>query len=68
MRHVPPFISNSRLYGFYPEAACRMAEEFFSARESGHRKLLPLLISHVGRVGLLRALMDGWSALRAFVF
>jgi flavin-dependent dehydrogenase len=67
-RHVPAFISNSRLYGFYPEAACRVAEDFFRARESGHRKLLPLLISHVGRVGLLKALRDGWSALRAFFF
>lgn len=67
-RHVPPFIANARLYAFYPEATCKVAEDFFRADEVGHRKLLPLLRRHVGRVGLFRAAADLWAALRAFVF
>lgn len=66
-RHVPRFIAKSRLYSDYPEAMCRVAEDFYLADADGHRKLLTLLRRHVlGRVGLFRALGDLWAALRAF--
>ena len=65
-RHVPHLIAGERLYRFYPEAMCRVAEDFFRAEADGHAKLLPLLLRHVGRVGLLRAVKDLWLGLRAF--
>ncbi|MCZ6628335.1 MAG: FAD-dependent oxidoreductase [SAR324 cluster bacterium] len=64
-RHMPPLLANSRIYRVYPEAMCRVAEDFFKAEERGHAKLLRLLLRHGGRIGPLRGLKDLWQALRA---
>ncbi|MCZ6749816.1 MAG: FAD-dependent oxidoreductase [SAR324 cluster bacterium] len=67
-RHVPRLLTNSRMYRVYPEAMCRVAEDFFSADAKGHAKLLPLLRRHFGKVGPLAALKDLWAAARALFF
>jgi len=64
-RHVPALIANPRLYAHYPDAMCRVAEDFFRADENGHEKLAVLLRKHVGRAGLLNGLKDAWAAARA---
>jgi len=67
-RHVPGLLTNSRMFTHYPDALCRVAEDFFRADARGHTKLLPLLRQHVLRpVGLRVALRDAWSAMRAMV-
>ncbi|MCH8883467.1 MAG: FAD-dependent oxidoreductase [SAR324 cluster bacterium] len=67
-RHVPRLLTNSRMYRVYPDAMCRVAEDFFSADAKGHAKLLPLLRRHFGKVGPLAALKDLWAAARAMFF
>ena len=67
-RHVPRLLMNSRMYRVYPEAMCRVAEDFFRADAKGHTKLLPLLRRHFGKVGPLAALKDLWAAARALFF
>jgi electron transfer flavoprotein-quinone oxidoreductase len=64
-RHVPALIANPRMYSHYPEAMCRVAEDFFRADEHGHEKLAALLRKHVGKAGLINGLKDLWSAARA---
>ncbi len=67
-RHVPALLTNPRMYGLYPDALCRVAEDFFRADAAGHDKLGPLLWRHVVRRGGLRgALADAWRGLRALV-
>ena len=67
-RHVPALLTNPRMYGLYPEALCRVAEDFFAAEESGHRKLGPLLRRHFGRVPAVTALRDLWAMARGLFF
>jgi len=64
-RHVPELIANPRMYGVYPEALCRVAEDFFAAEEQGHAKLGALLRRHFGHVPKLTALKDLWAVARA---
>jgi len=67
-RHVPALLTNPRMFTHYPDALCRIAEDFFRADAAGHAKLLPLLRRHLLRpVGLRAALRDGWGALRALL-
>ena len=67
-RHVPRLLFNPRMYHHYPDALCRVAEEFFRAEEQGHIKLFSLLKRHVvqGGGGLRAFLKDQWHALKAF--
>jgi electron transfer flavoprotein-quinone oxidoreductase len=67
-RHVPALLTNPRMYGVYPEALCRVAEDFFAAEESGHRKLGALIRRHFGAVPKLTALRDLWASARAMFF
>ena len=67
-RRVPRLIANPRMYGFYPQAICRVAEDFFRAEEAGHDKLLTLLRRHMGPIGLRHLLHDAWLAARAMFF
>jgi electron transfer flavoprotein-quinone oxidoreductase len=64
-QHVPALIANPRMYSHYPEAMCRVAEDFFRADEHGHEKLAALLRKHVGKAGLLNSVKDAWAAARA---
>jgi electron transfer flavoprotein-quinone oxidoreductase len=67
-RNVPGLLSNPRMYGHYPDALCRVAEDFFRADAAGHAKLGTLLRRHLLRpIGLRAALRDAWGALRALV-
>jgi electron transfer flavoprotein-quinone oxidoreductase len=67
-RHVPALIANPRMFTHYPEALCRVAEDFFRGDAAGHEKLLPLLRRHVLRpIGLGAALRDAWGAARALL-
>jgi electron transfer flavoprotein-quinone oxidoreductase len=67
-RHVPGLLTNPRMFAHYPDALCRVAEDFFRAEAGGHAKLGALLCRHVLRpVGLRAALSDAWGALRALV-
>jgi electron transfer flavoprotein-quinone oxidoreductase len=67
-RHVPDLIANPRMYGVYPEALCRVAEDFFAAEEQGHAKLGKLLLRHFGHIPKLTALKDLWANARAMFF
>jgi len=60
-------LTNPWMYGFYPEAVCGIAEDFFRAEERGHAKLLPLAWRHLRRRGLLGIARDAWQAARAFL-
>jgi electron transfer flavoprotein-quinone oxidoreductase len=67
-RHVPGLLGNPRMFTHYPDALCRVAEDFFRADAAGHSKLLPLLRRHVlAPIGLRAVLRDAWGALRALV-
>lgn len=68
-RHVPGVMTNPRMFSLYPEAVCRVAEDFFRGDDRGHRKLGSLLHRHVVRAaGLPAALHDLWQTVRAFLF
>ena len=65
-KRVPHMLTNSRLYGFYPEATMDSAKAFFYADDKGHRKLLPILWRHFGKKRPFKALLEAWNAIRAF--
>ena len=66
-RHLPALLTEPRIYGVYPEALCRAAEDFFRADAAGHAKPLALLWRHVRPHGLWAALRDAWRAARALL-
>ncbi len=66
-RHVPALLTNPHMYSFYPEAVCRMAEDFFRADAAGHTQLLGVAWRHLRRRGLWGAAKDAWQAARALL-
>ena len=65
-RRVPILLANPRFYRVYPEALCRVAEDFFRADARGHQKILALLRRHLARVGLLALIRDFGQIVRGF--
>lgn len=67
-RHVPKLLVESRLYSFYPNALCQVAEDFFRAEEQGHKRIFALLWHHIVRqMGPWKLLGDLWRTVRGFL-
>lgn len=67
-RHVPKLLQESRMYRFYPNALCQVAEDFFKAGEGGHKRIFALLWLHmVRKMDPWKLLRDLWRTFRGFI-
>ena len=66
---APRLLVRPALYNALPQGMCLVAEAFFRAEETGHKKLGALLQRHIlKRTGLLGALKDAWLTIRTFFY
>ena len=60
-RHMPQFLQNPRLFGLYPEAACRLLEKLLWVGEEPKQKLSSTAWGEIWSLAGIRTLRDLWA-------
>lgn len=60
-RHMPNFLQNPRLFGLYPEAACRLLEKLLWVGEEPKQKLSATTCGGIWSLASIRTLRDLWA-------